>query len=79
MQALATAENVAAYYAHEGIRVLRILDVSGVPLQDSIDLEPLDIVDLVNPLTGDTIKGRIIRIARAGTTMAASLLLIGVD
>lgn len=77
-QALATAKNVAAYYAHEGIRVMRILDVPGVPLQDSIDLEPLDIVELVNPLTGDTFKARIIGISRAGA-MAASLILIGVD
>lgn len=78
VQAKATAEERAGYYAAELIRPATVLTLLRLPFDEAYDLERGDLRGLVSPTTGDGFIGRIIEVAknRPGEAPTVRLMLV---
>lgn len=56
----ATAEEIAGYYVHEGIRLAAIFVISGVPWWQAYAVEVGDLLDVTPPWASSSVKVRVI-------------------
>lgn len=80
IQQLATAEEIAGYYAHERIRIpVALFAISGIPWWEGYDLEVGDIINVTPPWTSGAVKSRIIEYTKNNETEQIELRLVEVQ
>jgi hypothetical protein len=79
LRALASAEEIAGYYAHELIRGGALFAISGVPWFESYALEVGDIINVQPPWAAAAVKARIIQYTKDPGTEQVELRLVEVE